>query len=619
MPKGAFWPVHVVARPREVRLSSHFSPVLRQYLCALEGHPEGVAELVPQVQAWTQAALDSLQRLTPVVMLADSTEEFLRQARLDLLEGLRLMESSPTPEGLREVWERYYGQLFQLSQEESERPVFSPILFIDQLIKVGFNLLNGRVESFELLQRLPSARAELDHNQQLISARLALFDEVEWPREALDQAFEQLQGGLGALYQYSQTGEIAALEAGLALLSRGSGSFSQVLEQAITPKYSPSDSVESWCRLHHYAYDLEVREFYWNRLVGEGDQFFSLIQRARMAGLGIAAPETIREAGICHQKLVDALAQVSDPPESSLVPIWAEMVAFTHKIHGELSQLQQSIGGAPRLLDLVEVLGQVEQDNLPKWVLRIEIEKRLLEHQSTMESLLQAPPLAEVLLPLLEPHQAAYQRILLYLDDEQAEHLQEGWKLLSLSIPSLIAFDHERRQEVAKQGKSGQQVTCVRCGHIQKPAKNCAQCGSALPQLAIDDVRYDDIIGGSGRRPQNAADQLSDLISGLQFGTATWDQVRQELLRQYDILTKTRERFEREVVRMMGQDATLDAYCQFFVVRLGQLSQVLMTLSEAAKNQAVNVLKAHVSDYRQLHEELIEFQNRIQEGIKKGS
>lgn len=51
---------------------------------------------------------------------------------------------------------------------------------------------------------------------------------------------------------------------------------------------------------------------------------------------------------------------------------------------------------------------------------------------------------------------------------------------------------------------------------------------------------------------------------------------------------------------------------------MGQLSQALATLAEAAQGrQMVALLKAGLASYRQLHQELIEFQKRITEGIGK--
>jgi hypothetical protein len=171
------------------------------------------------------------------------------------------------------------------------------------------------------------------------------------------------------------------------------------------------------------------------------------------------------------------------------------------------------------------------------------------------------------------------------------------------------------RREVAQKGKSGQQLTCIRCGHVQKPQKLCAECGGSMPQFQIEDLSYELVAGGMGGGKVNPADQLTDLVQGVTFGVSTWENVLQEILRQLDTLEKTRDRFEKDVVKMMGAENSLDAYCQFFVVRLGQLAQALLELQKAAEDRSIVTLKGGLSSYRQLHEELSEFQKRIAEGL----
>ena len=90
-----------------------------------------------------------------------------------------------------------------------------------------------------------------------------------------------------------------------------------------------------------------------------------------------------------------------------------------------------------------------------------------------------------------------------------------------------------------------------------------------------------------------------------------------EIVNQLEILDKTRDRFEREVVKIMGRDESFDTYCQFFVICMGKLSQALTVLGEAAQTRQLTPLKAGLTSYRQLHEELIEFQKKITEGIGK--
>ncbi|MBX3170552.1 MAG: hypothetical protein KF760_24305 [Candidatus Eremiobacteraeota bacterium] len=603
---------------------------MRQLVCALHKHPEQVEESCLKASDWLAASLESLRLLKPVVLWSENSEEELRQAELDLKECQRLLKDSsrPGPERgarLAETLLSYYSHLFKLQRLEAERPAFSPVLSLDQLINVAFNLLQQKVEVFELRTRFPLAHADVLQMRAQLQARRALFEEVEF---AVDEPLLMMEGGLGAVAHYLETGERKALEEAIQLLGRGSGDFAHKLGEAeavmrTKQRHSPYDAVEFWTRLIELPSDLgeEVMKQAWERLFQEVDAYQRVVEVGRRAGLAIAQPELVREANLLAEHVREQLAGLgaAAPAEvaAKLNPLWEALGQYRGGVQAALSELQIRFEGAPRMLELVEILGQVDAGVLPVWVLRDEIEQRQAEAAASLQALQESPQAPENLVPLLGSHDQAYQRLLLYCEDPQLEHLVEGWKLLALTMPPLLAFEKQVRRSLAQTGKSGQQVTCIRCGHVQIPGKVCTECGSALPQLQIDDVQYEDIAGGPARGDHQVADHLTDLVQGLTFGVATWEQILSEIVNQLQALEKTRERFERELVKIMGKDENLDTYCQFFVICMGKLSQALTVLGEAAQTRQLTPLKAGLTSYRQLHEELIEFQKKITEGIGK--
>lgn len=604
---------------------------MRQLVCALHQHPERVEESQARATDWINSTSESLRLLKPLVLWSEQSEESFRQAELDLKECLRLLRDASRPASERatriaEAVMSYYAHVFKIQKLESQRPAFSPVLSIDQLIKVAFNLLQEKVDVFELRTRFPLAHVDVMQMRQQLNVRRALYPDLTFPEE-LEEHMSTIEGGMGAVAHYLETGERKALEEGIQLLGRGSGDYVHKLsELPRAQRHSPYDAVEMWARLVDFPEDMGpvVMQQAWERLFQEVDAYRRSVEVGRRAGLAVARPELVREALMLadhNREQLTALGQVSGTEVAEkLNPLWEAMGQYRGGVQAALSELQIKFESAPRMLELIEVLGQVEAGVLPPWVLKDEIEQRQQQQQAALKSLEESPQAPENLVPLLASHDQAFQRLLLYLEEPQLNHLVEGWKLLSLTLPPLLAFETHVRRSLAQTGKSGQSVTCIRCGHVQIPAKVCSECGSALPQLQIDDVKYEDIAGGpTGARDNQVADHLTDLVQGLAFGVATWEQIIAELVNQLQALEKTRERFEREVVKIMGRDDTLDTYCQFFVISMGKLSQALAVLGEAAQSRQLTPLKAGLTSYRQLHEELIEFQRKITEGIGKAS
>ena len=615
-------------------MSSFISPPIRQLVCAWKTHPEGVEASKQDATAWITGCLDSLKRLRPLVIWTESIDELFNQAQLDLKEALRLVgERQLAPadraDALAAAVVRYYGQLLQLQTEEASRPAFSPILSLDQLIKVAFNVLKNQCEVFEIQTRFGLVVSDIRQLRSQWNVRKSLFPDVKWA-PSIDEHLDQIEGGLGAVAQYLEKGEVILLEEAIQLMGKGSSDYAEKVyasdaEMRAAYRFSQHDAIECWLRLQEHPFDLgeEVTTQAWDRLFQEVDSYQRTVQTSKRAGLSVAQPELIEAAGVIHQEALDRLNYLSTHPlpAAEVAPMlnspWEHMDGFRAAIRKALADLHAVFQGAPRMLELVELLGQCDAGLLPAWVLRDEINQRMEQHKLSLEAFAEAPQVPESIPPLLESHEQAYQRLLLYCEDGKTEHLVEGWKLLSMTMPPLIAYEAQLRKGLSKTGKSGQQVTCVRCGEVQSPQKVCSKCGSSLPQLQIDEVHYEDISSTGEAPPVSVADHLIEMVDGLNFGSSSWDLIREEIVRQIGVLEKTRGRFEREAVAIMGRDESFDVYCQFFITRMGQLSQALMTLGEAAQGQQLVNLKSGLASYRQLHEELIEFQKKIAEGIRK--
>lgn len=616
-------------------MSSFVSQPIRQLVCALKSYPSAVEGCMAEARSWLIGSQESLQLLRPLLLWNPTTDELFNQAELDLKEALRVLaDPVMLPDDQAEsLWlavSRYYGQLFQLQELEQKRPAFSPILILDQVIKIAFNVLHRHATMFDLQVRFPLAQAEVARLRQQIEIR-RLFSDISWPEE-ISEGLRHIEAGLGALSRFLEVGNPVLLEHAIQLMGKGSAEVAQHLQNLETElrsqaRFSPHDSIECWLRLREHPYDLgeSATRFAWDRLFQEVDDYLRTLQLAQTGGLAISHPEIMSAAGLAHQQAFDQLGQLSaqnHPAETvaqMLNPAWDQMLAMRAKVQSGQGEVYSNFSPAPKMLELLEVLGQTAAGLSPTWVLKQHLNHCIQQQQASLEALRAASGVPETIEPLLSSHEQAFQRMLLYVEDENRDHLIQGWKILSLTLPPLMNFEAQLRREVAQQGKSGQQITCIRCSHVQKPQKICEQCGTTMPQYQIEDVRYELVVGGPGgsNSKVNVADQLVDLVQGLTFGVSGWEHVGQEILRQLDVLGKTRDRFEKDMVKMMGTDESLDAYCQFFVVRLGQLTQSLMDLSQAAETRSIATLRGGLSAYRQLHEELMEFQRRIAEGLAR--
>lgn len=624
-------------------LSGYVYLPVRHLICALRSHPQAVAEYQGQVISWLNSCLGDLELLRPVVIRSQSkssletqnqgSDDLFHQAELDLKKALEVVTdealfSEEQADGLEEAVGRFYGQLFQLQMLEMKRPAFSPMLILDQLIKVAFNILQGACPVWELQTRFPAVQAEVDNWRALLLARQELYPEVAW--SGLEQPLRQIEGGLGALSQYLEQGIPLQLERAVQLLGKGSADFAsghQSLQNdaASPPRFSPHQAIEFWLRLQEHPKDLgqTVTRRAWDRLFQEVDDLLRSLQNAQKAGLAIVHPELLAEAARVHQQAFDQLAAVAANPQPSqtvaeqLNPVWDRLAQSRHSVVTALADLQNRFGGSPRMLELLEILGQAATGLLAPWALQCELQQRLQQQQASLQALREAPQAPASMAPLLASHQQAFQRMLLFCEDEQPAHLIEGWKVVALTLPPLLTLENQLRLEVSNKGKVHQQVTCIRCGHIQKQQKVCAQCGGALPYFQLQDVQCEVISAGSTGGTVQVADALAELIQGLAFGAANWGHVTQEIQQQLESLAKTRERFEKELVKMLGGGAeALDIYSQFFVVRLGQLTQVLLEMDRCSKVRDITTLSGQLSIYLELHKELAEFQKRVAGGLE---
>ena len=608
---------------------------IRHFICALKARPQEAKTYQAAAACWLTGCRESLEVARPLVPWSAASDELFHQAELDLQAALRATEDpqlfeDEKAEALEEAVTRYYGQLFQLQALEQQRPAFSPILSIDQLIRVAFNVLQGRCPVYELQTRFPLLQAEVASWRRLGQTHQQLYPEITWP-PAWEEQLQVIEGGLGALSRFLEQGLPFLLEQAIQLLGKGSADYAQLAQElqaqmAAQRRFGPHDTIEFWLRLQeHPQQDPAITLAASSRLYHEVDEALRITQQAQRAGLGIAQPDLLSGAARVHQQALDHLGKTlaaPRPPQQVaelLNPAWDRLGQLKRVVTGALADLQNRLGAAPRMLELLEMLGQAAAGLLAPWALKAELDLRLQQQQATLDKLGEFPQVPPTTAAMLAAHQQAYQRMQLFAEDEKPEHLIEGWKVLALTMPPLMTLEAQLRREISNKSKPEPELRCIRCGHLQKPQKVCARCGGSMPQYQIPtEVEYQTVVGETPEGAQvQVADHLADLVHQLNFGTTSWEIVILEIQNQLKALSEARESFEKEMVKMLGSGGeVLDTYSQFFLVRLGQLAQTLMEMAKAADSRDLVLLKGQLGTYRPLQEELLEFQKRIAAGLQ---
>ncbi|CAN0149108.1 unnamed protein product, partial [Phaeothamnion confervicola] len=532
-----------------------------------------------------------------------------QRAQVEALQGLG---QSPTKSmltrhitSLRSASERLLELFPLLQKEESKEQMYSPFPVIDHTIRVGINLLDGKVSDSDFQTRLPSVGALISSLRQDVERFRLLYGKAELVAQT-GPILERLEAGLGAAYTYVGNQDKIALQDSLRLLGSAGVQLMEVLQ-----KFDEAGKNE--VRFHQLRFLEEFAraaqlenppEWMVGRIWMGLDQALEYYKREMTTILRHPVFFEIEtafqpvDATLKRTLALYAAANKGKIAKDSLILL----APAVEQLDAEFKALQQQHQAAafryreaPNLDAVRELIGRT----LNGEVGAAQFVRQLAEVQEAHQEMLKgleaggSDPLTDELLHLSRSHALAYARMNLYAEDGDPDHLRQGWLLISVSLPRIMELSKQLRERIGVKPTSTVAfgVTCFRCGSENpKGQKFCKKCNAMLPQTSQEATEYTDIIGGApsvaappSGTPANVAKlaQLVQQIEGGQIGISKFQSEMDEQLRNAD---KVHQGFDRQVANMTGRNPSFDAYAQFFATQMESYIQGLYLMHSYAEN-----------------------------------
>lgn len=605
--------------------------------------PEEVQEAFPEAAQFVQQGIQMFELLHSGILRTDETEELIRQVRLEheaQAEGLKLLQEAiaeKRPQALlkgtaqlRSSSTRLLELFAQLQEKEHAELVYSPYPVIDHFVKTGINLLNGHLEPAALQARLNPVAALVGGLRGEVERFKLLYEQAALAGEAA-QPLEQMEAGIGAALGYLQEPTSKkALEDSCKLLGGGSVNLAQVLARfdqaaAQAAKYSRHRVLEELARAHQGAFPPELVA----RVQGAVQELLGTwlreLEGLRVHPLAAELEDGMKEAHSAWEAARRALEAGGEFRE--LDNSFTQLADKLQALRARLEEEQGKYGGAPHLAALRQVIGRSLAGTLPKSELKASLGQYKEQHQALVEQLQAdaSDPVTAELLTFLAAHGAAFQRMELFLEDGDKEHLRQGWQLIAVTLPRVMELSAQLRERfgLSKPSAGPAQVTCMRCGAGNHPdLRHCKQCNAILPKVTQQVTDYHEITGGpeldipqANPGPANLI-ALEQLARAAEAGQVTRKEVGQLLDQMLTHADRTRQNFEKQVIGLMGRDSTFDAYAQFFAIKMNLFVQGLMQMRSFADGAQLSALISGLAACKEAGEELEVFQERIQKALK---
>ncbi len=604
---------------------------------------EEVQEAFPEAAQFVAQGVQMFEMLHSGILRTDETEELIRQIRLEhqaQVEALKLLDEAvkeKRPQSLLKGTEQLRSsstrllELFgRLQEKEHTELVYSPYPVIDHFVKTGINLLNGHLEPVALQDRVAPVAA-LVQGLRGEAERFGLLYEQEALAGEARKWLEQMEAGLGAAMAWLQeTSNKKVLEDSCKLLGAGSVQLAQVLARfdqtaAQSAKFSRHRVLEELARAHQGSFPPELKARVQTAVQELLGAWLRELEGLRLHPLANEMDIQMQEAHSAWEAARRALEAGGQFAELD-----AAFTALAEKLLALRARLEEEsvkYGGAPHLARLREVIGRALAGTLPKSELKASLGQYKEQHQSLVDQL-QADagdPVTAELLTFLAAHGAAFQRMELFLEDGDQEHLRQGWQLIAVTLPRVMELSAQLRERFGLHKPDGgpSQVTCLRCGtgnhHDQR---YCKQCNAILPKVNQSVTEYTEITGGpeldipqANPGPANlvALEQICRAAEASQLSRQEVGILLDKMLANAD---RTRQNFEKQVIGLMGRDSTFDAYAQFFAIKMNLFVQGLMQMRTFADGAQLSALLSGLAACKEAGEELEVFQERIQKALK---
>jgi len=472
-------------------------------------------------------------------------------------------------ERLREAATRLARGYGALHEEEKKERIYSPFPALDHFLKVGLNVLEGRVHRRELTERFPPVVALVGRLERDLQRFEVLYGAVEVARPMVGLV-KSMQAGVGALVDYFESGSKSALADGLKLLGRGSAAAHELLAEM--------DRVAAASRRggHPYLEEMQralachsegrlpwalVRDA-WQLVQGaerhyrqELDAFRRFPLHPFLEADEVPARKALDRVQAELDDLQPALDQESTPDLAGLELAFDALAAEVAHLWDRIEEEMGRYSEAPAFQELRERVGRALSGEPAGLLLRQQLSSF---HEAQRELALQAAQggleggLGSELVSLLAVQDQAWQVMVSSLDGPDLAVLRRGWDLLEATMPRMIEIVRGMR-EALQQARPAlpMGMACMRCGHANPPgARYCGSCSAVLPEVFQAPTEYTDILGGGASEAGTRLSNVERLLTGYELGQVEPEEILTELAALEEMSGRVLRALEHEGARL---------------------------------------------------------------------
>ena len=483
---------------------------------------------------------------------------------------------------LREAATRLAGGYGALHEEEQKEKIYSPFPALDHFLKVGMNVLEGRVPRGELAERFPPVVSLVERLGRDVSRFRALY-EAPAVAGSVSELVGTLQAGLGAVVQYFETGKLPALADGLKLLGRGSAALQGGLVEMDRIATTARKGSHPYLEELRMAVDrhaegrlpwLLVRDA-WQLVGSTAEHYHRELDAFRRFPL---YPFLQGEEGRVRAALDTTVAelarlepQFAHPGRPDLAALEASFDLLARRVAHLWDRLEEELvryAEAPHVEELRERVGRALLGEPSEELLR----ERLLHFHEVQQGLAGEaaaggldPALAHELTMLFAGQDEGYRVMLDSLETRDLAELRRGWEALEATLPRMLELVRGLRQALqAVRDAAPAGPRCLRCGQENaRGTRYCTACGAVLPEMAHAPTEYTDITGGAASSGITGTrlSLLEDLVARAEVGEAEPSEVLAEVAALEAMATQVARTLETQVApAAQGEAADFAAF-----------------------------------------------------------
>lgn len=558
-------------------LAPAMSQLLEAAELAVQGDPSQLSQTLGPALQLVQESIKMAEVTAPGLPQTPEMEELLRQVHLEQqaqLDAIGFLSSGQAGKtqlarhvtSLRSASERLPQLIRDIEAAEAREMRLAPFPYIDNLLRVGANLMNNRAKPADLALRLDIIAPMAAGMLRDLESFAALYNSAELAAEARDH-LRTAGEAIAAGRTYLETLDLTTLRECLSGLSQASHELYQTMRRVdevvmMEVRYHHLRPLEDLGRASKLEASPALLNAVWasvDRALGAVAQRVDILRRDPISfelETQLSDTNAALEGVTTVTESIDRSSIPADVVER-LAPLWDKLERSYRDLEDEYGRLGRAFAHAPNLGVLRELIGRTLRGEFTAAQFMTRLETLHQQHEIMLKSLEAAPadPLLEELAQLGRTHSMAHARMRLYSEDSDPDHLRQSWKLIALTTGRLVEIAKEMRAKMGAKppASASSGVICFRCGAPSaRGSKFCSSCKCVLPPSTVEVVDYQDI-SPVASAPTAVATQapahlvkLEHTAQQYQAGKLDLENLQKEVEDQLRNCERTRQSFEQQ-------------------------------------------------------------------------